>query len=381
MPADTFAYIAFSSKTEATYKEFEKDLIKSLEETDENAAEKFEKGLEEMEKNLGFSLEEVYKAAGDEAILAATATGKVDLETVMKKDKEALDYFGVVLALHVKDKDAAEKIIKGLKETAEDKAKGMVEVDDEDGGFSVKAKAGDFPEASLTLIEDKYLVLAAGNPKRIKSIKSAFAKEGDTLKGDKAHAKAMKALSGKNAMFMWVDTGRIAKLALEMDDSIKKKLKKEGIPLDALVLEGDDRLTGALAVRVEVKDGTWTVEAEDLNGLLASIGGAAAGAALRGLGGSSKPRPLDDEGGGGSGGGGSAVPSDIPLSGVAACDDYIKKTWSCAEKMGGPSGQALKDSLKQSAKTWKDLSTNSAARAAMEDGCKKAAEAMKGLCP
>ncbi len=384
LPTDTVAYIGFSTKTDASYKDFEKDLLKSLEEADEDAGKKFEKGMEEMDKLLGFTLEDVYKAVGDEGILAVTASEKVDLEKVVAKDKEALDWFGVVLALHVKDKDAADKVIKGLKEAAEEKGKGMVEVDKKDGGFSVKAAEGDFPEGQLRLIDDKYLVLAVGNKKRIESINAAFAKEGDTLKGDKAHAKALGALKGKNAVFMWVDTGRIAKLGLKMDDEIKKKLKKDGVPIDALVLEGDDRLTGAFALRVEVKEGLWMLEAEDLNGMLASIGGAAVFGRMAG----GFPKKVDDDddgggskGGGNGGSGGSGLPSDIAVVGVAACDDYIKNTWKCAEKLGGQTGTSLKDSLKQSAEAWKKAAAHPSARSALEEGCKKASEGMKALCP
>jgi hypothetical protein len=146
------------------------------------------------------------------------------------------------------------------------------------------------------------------------------------------------------------------------------------------VLEGDDRLTSAFALRLEVKEGLWMVEAEDLNGLLPSIGGAALFGRMAG-GIPKKAEKDDDDEGGGSGNGGGALPADIPTVGIAACDDYVKHMWKCGDKQGGPGGQAMKDGAKQSAEAWKKAAVHPSARSVIEEGCKKTREAMKTVCP
>ncbi len=385
LPTETVAYMAFSTKTDLSYKDFEKDLLKSMDEAKDGSSKEFEKVIEKMDKELGFDLETVYKSVGDEGILAFTAAEKIDLKEAMKDPKEVADEVGFVLALHVKDKEAAEKIVKSLKDKIGEELDKFVEVGKKDGGFSVKPTSGEpAVEGALVLLEDKYLVLVGGGKKRVEAILGAFAKEGDTLKSDKAHAKAHKALSGKNALFMWIDTGRIAQAALDIDDKAKKELKKEGVPVDALILKGDSRITGAIALRVEVKEGLWTLEMEDLNATGAAvIGGLASFGLKRALGGPKRLDPDDDDGGDDEPKkqGGGSLPSDIPSVGIAACDDYVKHTWKCADKMGGPTGQSLKDSVKQAAEAWKKAASYPSARATIEDGCKKASESMKALCP
>ena len=135
------------------------------------------------------------------------------------------------------------------------------------------------------------------------------------------------------------------------------------------------------AVRLEVKEGLWTIEAEDLNGLLPAVGGAAFFSRMAG----GLPKKVevddDDKPGGGNGGGGGSLPSDIPTVGIAACDDYVKYIWKCGDKMGGQGGQAMKDAAKQSAEAWKKAGVNASARTVLEDSCKQAKESMKSVCP
>jgi hypothetical protein len=372
MPADTVAYAAFSTKRNMSYKDFEKELVRSLEETDERIAKEFDKAKEQAEDALGFKLETIYDAVGDEAILAVTASDKVDADMIKKKDKDALEHVGLVLAIHLGDKEKAEKVLKEVRGKIEELAGSVADVDKKDAGFVVKSKSDEIPvQVSVTIEEDKYLLVAGGQKKRVDDIKAAFAKDGDTLKADKAHAKALKALSGKNAAVIWIDTGRILKVALK-DDKIKDELKKEKVPYKALKVEGDDRITSAMVIRSDVKDDMWILEIEDLNGM-GLIPAAGAFWSFRSFGALPKnvdidrpPPPTTALNGGG------VSPADIPVTGIAACDDYLSKAAKCMPTL-------TKDNLKQMADAWKQAASIPAARPTAEQGCRNALDALKNV--
>jgi hypothetical protein len=65
--------------------------------------------------------------------------------------------------------------------------------------------------------------------------------------------------------------------------------------------------------------------------------------------------------------------------GVAACDEYIAKMEACADKVGEPGGQAIRDAAKQTSGAWRDAikQGGSSAKSALEQGCKTALESSK----
>ena len=273
VPATTVAYLAFSTKFGVDGKEMEKLIKKSYSDVDERGAEEIEKALDGMKDNLGFGLADVFDSLGDEAIIAVTADDKL-AGLAFEKDKTALEHGSVIVifALDKTDgKDNAEKIIKKLKGTIEEKAKGEIELKKTDGGFvatpgdrAKTAMGGVDASFSIAIEEDKYMVVIVGTKKRIDEANEALGGS-ETLKNDKAHKKALTAFEGKPLAVLWVDAGRIAKAIMKESKDVKSAMKDAGVPTDALVLEGDERITAGYAVRAEWKDDTLSVDFDTLN--------------------------------------------------------------------------------------------------------------------
>ncbi|HTJ83853.1 MAG TPA: hypothetical protein VL400_19175, partial [Polyangiaceae bacterium] len=141
LPASTVAYFEVSTKTSLEGKELRKKLFKFAGSFDEKGSEDAEKGMEEMKDKLGFDLDTVFDAIGDEAIIGVTATDKLTMENVMKKDKDSLKELGFVFIAHLRDKEKGEKILKSLKDVAEDKGKDAVDVTKDDDGYLFEPKA------------------------------------------------------------------------------------------------------------------------------------------------------------------------------------------------------------------------------------------------
>lgn len=395
VPSDTVVYFAFSGKFPGSGKDTQKAILKALEDTGDKGAENLDKSLDEMEKQVGFNLDTIFDAMGDEGIIAITADDKIDADVLKGSKKEmgeaALDHLGMVVIFQVKDKDKAEKIVKGVKDAVEDKGKDAFDVAKKDGGFLAEPKEEitklmPLPSFGLTIEKDKFLLFTVGSKKKIDRMKSAFDGE-ETLKDDKAHAKAWKAISNKAQAAMWMDVGRIGKIAKKaIDDDTKKEMKKKGMSIDAIKVEGDDRLTAAMSVRATRKDDVMSYDMETLNAPI--LGAASSGLflmrALSGLDTPKKHSRDDDD---------SPTPTpteaptptpslggDLPVTGIKACDDYLAYAKKCADKMPGDGKKSMMDSLKKTADTYKQLGANANTRSSIEDSCKKVMEAMKGTC-
>jgi len=285
LPSSTVAYIAFSTKFGVDGKEMEKAIKKSYSDVDESGGEQIEKMLDGMKDQLGFGLDTVFDAMGDEAIIAVTADDKL-AGLAFEKDKQAFEHGSVItiFALDKTDgKENADKIIKKLKSTIEDKAKDEIAIKKIDGGFvaspgdRAKKAMGDVDASfSISVEEDKYLVVIVGTKKRIDEANEALGGT-ETLKGDNAHKKALAAFEGKPLAVLWVDAGRIAKALLKESKEVKSSLKDAGFPVDALILEGDDRVTAGYAVRAAWKDDILMLDIDTLNlPIFAGVGAAAA---------------------------------------------------------------------------------------------------------
>jgi hypothetical protein len=261
LPAGTIGYLAFSSRTKGKYEDFEKALFKAVENESESKAKELERNLDRMETEIGFTLKTLYQAIGDEGVVGVFSTKKVSIES-FKSFENAVDDLGLVYLQHVKDKDKAKEIVESLRKKAKDLGAlaGVKKLDD---GFEIEPEKDGWPSATVRL-DGSYLIVVVGRDKNQEEAKKAFKGDVDTLSKDKAHRKAMDALDGDNQIVLWVDAGRLGKSALDGD--VRDELKKEGIPLEAIRLEGDDRITIGSAIRVSVEDKRWVVEMASLNG-------------------------------------------------------------------------------------------------------------------
>ena len=361
LPADTVGYMAWSTKSKLTGKEAQEQVIKTMKEADKDKGKAFEKALDEIEKEYGISLETFFDAIGDQAIFAVTASEKIKLGKDLSKD-DIIDNLGAVLAIQVKKKDAAEKLVKTLREEVVEKlGKDAFDVDKKDSGFVAKPKDDKLPTVKVTF-EGDYLLFIIGKKERANAILSAFKGEDKTLKDDGAHKKAMSALNTKPHFLMWLDTGRFTKQVLD-DKDLRDMLKEQEIPYKALKVEGDDRMTSAFALEVKASDGTWTYKVESLNlagaGALAGFAGMARKVSGGGGGGFDTP---SDPGGGGGGSGGSI--------GIVECDLYLAMADVCTSKFPPSARDGWKQGIDATQKAWKQaLSSGPAAKDALRQSC------------
>jgi len=370
LPADTLAYLAFSTKTGMTGEEAQKQILKNLEEEDEKAAEQFEEAMEQSKEKLGLDIKTFYDLLGDEAILAVTVDDDLDFAMIEKKDKEALEHLGVVFALQIKDEDKAKKVVKKAQEQLEELGKMMkADISDKDGGFIVEPEDDSVPVIGSLTFQGKYLVLAVGEKKRHDAMVGAINGKGKTLADDKAHQKALKAFDGKPHMLFWMDSGRINKSMLDDAEGLEDMMKEQGIPLKAFRLTGDDRMTTAMAVRLEANKGVWSYQVEGLNlPALAPAGMLANMKKMAGGGGFDEDAP--SAGGGSGGGSGGKI-------GIAECDEYVSMVENCKNKMIRDS---MKPNLPKMVDAWKEAAKYPSARDTVVDGCKQAIKGLEAQC-
>ncbi len=281
LPADTFAYMAVATKLKGSGKDWRKALEKTVRGFDEEAAEELTKELEQMEEKAGFNLDTVLDAVGDQMVIAGAGDDKLMNAAIAEEPGEIADNLGVVAIVHLRDAGAAEKIVKSAKQKAEEAdEKGKLSFKKIDNGFSLtvtpnkrssdeEGRGSDDDEVSITvrveIIEEKYLFVAGGGKKRVDRLREAFDGEGDMLKSDKAHKRALGALEPKSQALVWVDTGRMLRTFLKGKSDAKRMARKKGFPVDALILEGDDRITSGYSTLVTLEDDAVKLEARSLN--------------------------------------------------------------------------------------------------------------------
>jgi hypothetical protein len=111
----------------------------------------------------------------------------------------------------------------------------------------------------------KELTLVVAAPDLASAALAALDGDGATLKEDAAHAQAMKALRSGAHAYAWVDLGRAGTIAYAASPEARANARGRGFPVDAVHLEGADRLTAALDLDYHAKGGVWTVDVETLN--------------------------------------------------------------------------------------------------------------------
>lgn len=363
LPDTTVVYMAVSSKSGLTGQEAEDLFVSQVKKKGKSEGKEVEKALEKLKDEYKISLATFYDAVGDEAVVGITSTDKIKLA---KPGMEMLDELGLAIAIHVRDKEAAEKLLKVARQEGFEKLlESQYDIDKKDAGFVAKPKDDKLPTVNATF-EGDYLLIAVGKKERVKEITSAFTGEGKTLKEDKAHAKAIAALSGKPHVLIWFDAGRAANKILDENKEIKDQMKEMKIPYKAIVLEGDDRLTSAIAVQMSVKDGTWSYKLEMVNPHgLAPLGALAAFRA--------KPSFDSDLGGSPD----IAPPPSGGAVGIAECDDYVRIAKNCKNaSIRGP----MASSADQTADAWKKSLSAGADRNIIKESCRMTLDSIRKTC-
>ncbi len=270
LPATTVAYLAFSTRFGVTGKKALPLFKKAYRDADPGGAERIDKMLDSMNQ-LGLGFDSLFDAVGDEAIVAVTADEKLP-SLALAGDSAAQEHGSVIAIFRLDDDRAqAEMLIKKLKATLVERGEGRVEIRETEAGFIASPTAlttivtGVGASMSITIRENEYLVVVVGSEPQINAANGAIG-SGAPLKADGAHTRALAAVGEGPLMVMWLDVGRAGNAVLE------------GAAKKAIVLEGDERVTAACAVRATFNDDILSVDIQTLN--LPAVGALAAARAI-----------------------------------------------------------------------------------------------------
>jgi hypothetical protein len=255
LPAETVAYVAISTRQSDDGKALAKWIIDKVKAINQKDGDRFDKLLGEMKDDVGLGLDDYFDAVGDQMVFAFAAKEGLDIESADTSDY--VDDIGYAFLAKVGVKEDADKLVAVLEKLS----KRFVTLD-----FKVT---------------NNHILIAGGG------LASRFAKaleSGEsTLGDDAAHKAAMSVFSNRPRVLAWIDSGRAGKAALEWAED-KKDLrtditsieKETGVSVDALKLEGDKRITSAVALSLDGDGDTWRYSIESLNapafGMLSAAG-------------------------------------------------------------------------------------------------------------
>jgi hypothetical protein len=349
LPKDTVAYLAFSTKTSLKGAEMRERALGAFTEIDPDKAATTKQGVAEFEKQLGLELSTVFDAMGDEAILGLTVDSAYK-PSILSPPSPTKD-LAIVFAQHVRDSAAAKKIVGVAKSKVGELLKELYSIKDIGDGFDAEPVAlrDKFPLVQVRLVGDTLLVLAGARPLNDKALQSLEGK--GALKDDAGHALALRALTAPSTLF-WMDTGRIGQAALDLVPGVRSSFNKGPVPVEAVLLTGERRITTALGFAMTRSGDRWRYDAELLNGMglaaLASAATAASGAMM----GTALDLPTTP----------AALPTPTgDLDSIPACKAYFEKFEACViKKVPAASRTAMRKSMETMRTTWGSLPADSA---------------------
>lgn len=283
LPRETVYYNATAVPAMAG-KDFQKLLLEYAEKGDERTAEKLEKVLDELEDVAGFDLPELMDALGDQVVFAVAVEDGFAFDPD-DEPKEMIEDAAFAIVATVGDEDDAKEVLEALREKVFEQApfEKIYDVDEEDDGFDAdpidEAEDKGFPPVRVRIEDGRMLVTAGGLADRF--VEAVF--EGkDTLADETAHEKSISALKRKPWFLTWLDAGRVGKLGLdaaedrmpEVEERIDELEDETGLELEAFRLEGDQRMTGVMAIGAERKGDRVIAHFEMLNlpGIVPALG-------------------------------------------------------------------------------------------------------------
>jgi hypothetical protein len=368
LPAETVAYIAFSSKTNLSAKEAEDMLTSRIGDADPNLSDNVKEGLGKLEETLGFGLKTVYEAMGDQGVIAVIPEKGYQFGPGTNP-KDAIAHLAIAYIQEIKDKGSAEKIVTNVKQKLfEGLLKEAFKLTPDGAGFSAEpadAKEG-MPSVQVRFIDD-HLFIAAGASAIVGRAAAAFKEGKDPLGDDGAHKSAIGALPGDAHAYLWVDTGRIMDQILKATPEIEQEVSKRGFSVSSIRMTGNDRVTSALSIGFKVKDGVWEYRIDSLNLLAAAPIGAFLDMA--------RPRSHDFGDTADLGGSTGSAPAG-GLIGVAECDEYLRKMSDCIPKMPASVQPAMKESIEKTRETWAKSVSYPAGKASLAQACKAMVESV-----
>ena len=311
LPQETVAYIAYSTKTNMKGAAARAALIKHAQASNPASAKQLQDGLEQLEKQAGFTFDELVDMLGDEGAFAVIMDKDFKYDT---KDGVAdeLSKFGLVFVESVKDDAIAKQILGKLKAAVSNPSFADFATVKPDGdGFEVDPQtsaAMPLPSLKVEYKDKQIIVVLAAAPLADRAL-AALEQGKGTLKDEPAAESAFSALMPDAHSYWWIDTGRLASVLHDSVPAAKATAASNGVPIDAIRLTGPDRITTAIGMRYTVSKGVWAVDIDMLNmpGLAVLSGAdqldmpspaAAAGGIFGGM--NNRGGDADSTGGGGS---------------------------------------------------------------------------------
>jgi len=278
LAAETFAYLAFSTRSKLTGADMEKMLLDRLSTLDAHTYNRAEQGLREFEQLLGVSTAKLIDGIGGQAVLGLAASPDTTLDQ-LNNEQAAASRVNVTYVQELKDQSEFQKLATALKTRILPSAREVLLTPD-GAGFTLSPRATPLPISLRVKFIDKYLFITAGANTLCDRAEAAFTKGTSTLKDDSAHQTALAALPDASHFRLWLDTGRLLQ-TLSTNALVKARLAESGLALDKLTLSGPNRIVTALSLKSEVKLDIWTLRVDALN-LQAFAPLGAGGAALAG---------------------------------------------------------------------------------------------------
>jgi hypothetical protein len=348
LPGETVAYVAGSTKTGMKGSDAKAQLVQSLTKTAPGQAKQLTDTMTTFEKEAGFTIEQLFDMVGDEAAFALLLDKEFKYGPNSPMTQAALKDAGALFVMQVDDEGVAKQVLAKLRDKAKDPSFAKLASMRPDGdGFYLDPSAdaagsvgGAIPSMHVRYAKKALAIVVAQKGLMDRTFAALDGGSG-TLKDDGAHEAAMSALRPKARAYLWVDLGRIVSLAYAANPEDRNDAKMLGVPVDAVMLSGPDRVTAGADFDYHAKDNVWTVDIETLNlwgfSLLAGVDALSAAAHGDATAANTTPTlgssPLAKPGASPLSSPSTTTTSAGSLSsiGVPACDAYLQRLHSCGQ--------------------------------------------------
>ena len=330
LPSDTVAYIAFSTRFASSGKQVERALFDVAGSIDASSERELQRAVDKLHEETDIELADLVEISGHQAVIAVVADDGALKESVAGETEQ----LAMVAIAEVGDAKRAQSLVRDLRDYLE----GRYDVSRKEGGFLAERKG---QPSVMVRLSGEHLLFAIGSNSSVEEFEDVYAGKGRALVKDTAHEAARKQLKGQPIAFAWVDAGRVADALLgrkaggENATSPRAALRELELPIDALDLDGPDRVTAWVALFIKPSEKTLTVELQSLNAVTLAGLWALAEAS----------------------GGLSVQPIGVSETGNKACDSYVAALRRCIAKSNPSQASTLQSILKTALEGYK-LSPN-----------------------
>jgi hypothetical protein len=261
LPRETFAYVAALTKTQLSGVELHQSLLEQIARADAGTAERVNSALTQAEATLQFHFDDVFGSFGDQAALAVVAPADYRLELAMPQ--QMAGNFAIVYAQALKSEAPARALLAQLKAQLSRFAT-PAQIQEDATGYALLPSDASMGLAVQVRFIKGYVCVAVGNSALVERSMQALTTGDGTLTSDPAHQAARAALPRDAQLFAWFDAGRVVNSALQ-NPLLSSRARDFWLDGAALRLTGPERITAAVALSGELRDGAYTYRADTLN--------------------------------------------------------------------------------------------------------------------